>query len=42
VIAVALGTLLLGEPFRATMLVAAAVIVVGMLVVRPARRSSRA
>ena len=42
VIAVALGTLLLGEPFRATMLVAAAIIVVGMLVVRPARASSRA
>jgi drug/metabolite transporter (DMT)-like permease len=42
VIAVALGTLLLGEPFRATMLVAAAIIVVGMLVVRPASRPSRA
>ena len=42
VIAVALGTLLLGEPFRATMLVAAAVIVVGMLVVRPSKRPSRA
>jgi drug/metabolite transporter (DMT)-like permease len=42
VIAVALGTLLLGEPFRASMLVAAAVIIVGMLVVRPVRRSSRA
>jgi len=42
VIAVALGTLLLGEPFRATMLVAAAIIVVGMLVVRPASRSPRA
>lgn len=42
VIAVALGTVLLGEPFRASMLVAAAVIVVGMLVVRPARRASRA
>ena len=42
VIAVALGTLLLGEPFRVTMLVAAAAIVVGMLVVRPAKRSSRA
>lgn len=42
VIAVALGTLLLGEPFRASMLAAAAVIVVGMLVVRPARQSSRA
>jgi drug/metabolite transporter (DMT)-like permease len=34
VIAVALGTLLLGEPFNARMLVAAAVIVVGILVVR--------
>jgi drug/metabolite transporter (DMT)-like permease len=42
VIAVALGTLLLGEPFRASMLVAAAVIVIGMLVVRPARQSSGA
>lgn len=42
VIAVALGTLLLGEPFRGTMLIAAAVIIVGMLVVRPAKRSSRA
>jgi drug/metabolite transporter (DMT)-like permease len=42
VIAVALGTLLLGEPFRATMLVAAAVIVTGMLVVRPVKRSAGA
>jgi len=42
VIAVALGTLLLGEPFRVTMLAAAAVIVVGMLVVRPAKRRARA
>ena len=42
VIAVALGTLLLGEPFRASMLVAAAVILVGMFVVRPASQSSRA
>lgn len=42
VIAVALGTVLLGEPFRATMLVAAGIIVVGMLIVRPARRSTRA
>lgn len=41
VIAVALGTLLLGEPFRVTMLVAAAVIVVGMLIVRPARAPAR-
>jgi drug/metabolite transporter (DMT)-like permease len=42
VIAVALGTILLGEPFRVSMLVAAAIIIVGMLVVRPARRPSRA
>jgi drug/metabolite transporter (DMT)-like permease len=42
VIAVALGTLLLGEPFRVSMIAAALVIVVGMLVVRPARRPSRA
>ncbi|MEO6222871.1 MAG: EamA family transporter [Vicinamibacterales bacterium] len=42
VIAVALGTLLLGEPFRATMLLAAAAIIVGMVVVRPPRRSARA
>jgi len=42
VIAVALGTLLLGEPFRLTMLLAAVVIVVGMLVVRPAARKARA
>lgn len=42
VIAVALGTALLGEPFRPTMLVAAAVIAVGMLIVRPARRPARA
>lgn len=34
VIAVALGTLLLGEPFRLSMVVAAGIIVVGMLVVR--------
>lgn len=42
VIAVALGTALLGEPFRASMLVAAAVIVIGMFVVRPTRRPARA
>lgn len=42
VIAVALGTLLLGEPFRPAMLVAAGVIVVGMLVVRPSKRPARA
>jgi len=42
VIAVALGTLLLGEPFRLSMIAAALVIVVGMLVVRPVRRTSRA
>ncbi len=42
VIAVALGTLLLGEPFRVSMIAAALVIVVGMLVVRPVRRPSRA
>jgi drug/metabolite transporter (DMT)-like permease len=42
VIAVALGTLLLGEPFRISMLTAAAIIVVGMLVVRPAKRPVRA
>ncbi|MBK9243069.1 MAG: EamA family transporter [Acidobacteria bacterium] len=42
VIAVALGTLLLGEPFRLSMIAAALIIVVGMLVVRPVRRPSRA
>jgi drug/metabolite transporter (DMT)-like permease len=42
VIAVALGTLLLGEPFRASMLLAAAVIIAGMFVVRPARQTSGA
>ena len=42
VIAVALGTALLGEPFRVSMLVAAATIAIGMFVVRPARRSARA
>ena len=42
VIAVALGTLLLGEPFRLSTIAAALVIVVGMLVVRPVRRPSRA
>ncbi|MEZ5316697.1 MAG: EamA family transporter [Vicinamibacterales bacterium] len=38
VIAVALGTLLLGEPFRPSMLVAGAVIALGILIVRPAGR----
>jgi drug/metabolite transporter (DMT)-like permease len=38
VIAVALGTLLLGEPFRVSMLVAAAVIVAGIAIVRSTRR----
>ena len=42
VIAVALGTALLGEPFRVSMLVAAATIAIGMFVVRPARRPARA
>jgi drug/metabolite transporter (DMT)-like permease len=42
VIAVALGTALLGEPFRVTMLVSAAVIALGMVVVRPTRRRARA
>lgn len=37
VIAVALGTLLLGEPFRLSMLVAAAVIVAGIAIVRSTR-----
>lgn len=40
VIAVALGTLLLGEPFRVSMLVAAAVIVVGIAIVRSKQRVS--
>jgi drug/metabolite transporter (DMT)-like permease len=35
-IAVALGTLVLGEPFHARMLVAAAIIVTGILIVGPA------
>lgn len=39
VIAVALGTLLLGEPFRVSMLVAAAVIVTGITIVRSKPRS---
>lgn len=38
VIAVALGTLLLGEPFRIEMLVGCAVIAAGMIVVRPTSR----
>lgn len=38
VIAVALGTLLLGEPFRASMVVAAGVIVIGITIVRSKQR----
>lgn len=38
VIAVALGTLLLGEPFRFSMLVAAVVIVIGIAIVRSKQR----
>lgn len=42
VIAVALGTLLLGEPFRLSMLVAAAIIVTGITIVRyPVERHDR-
>lgn len=42
VIAVALGTTLLGEPFRLSMLVAAAIIVTGIAIVRyPVRRHDR-
>jgi drug/metabolite transporter (DMT)-like permease len=37
VIAVALGTLLLHEPFRMRMILAAAIIVVGILIVRPTK-----
>ena len=37
VIAVALGTLVLGEPFHVRMLVAAAIIVVGILIVGPSQ-----
>ena len=40
VIAVALGTLLLGEPFRLSMLAAGAIIVLGILIVRPGRPQS--
>jgi drug/metabolite transporter (DMT)-like permease len=40
VIAVALGTLLLGEPFHARMLVAGAVIVVGIVAVGPSEKVS--
>lgn len=40
VIAVALGTLLLGEPFRFSMLVAAVVIVIGITIVRSKQRVS--
>jgi drug/metabolite transporter (DMT)-like permease len=39
VIAVALGTLLLGEPFHLPMLVAAAVILFGVVIVRPRTRA---
>lgn len=42
VIAVTLGTVLLGEPFHMTMIAGAAVIALGMLVVRPASRRARA
>jgi drug/metabolite transporter (DMT)-like permease len=42
IIAVALGTALLGEPFRLSMIASAIVIGVGMFVVRPMRRSVRA
>jgi drug/metabolite transporter (DMT)-like permease len=42
VIAVALGTMLLGEPFRVSMIAAAAVIALGVVAVRPPRRLSRA
>lgn len=38
VIAVALGTLLLGEPFRVSMIVAAVVIVIGITIVRSKQR----
>jgi len=38
VIAVALGTLLLGEPFRVSMIVAAVVIVIGIAIVRSKQR----
>ena len=40
VIAVALGTLLLGEPFHLRMLIAAAVILCGVLVVKPTRKTN--
>jgi drug/metabolite transporter (DMT)-like permease len=42
VIAVALGTMLLGEPFRVSMIAAAAVIALGVVAVRPPKRLSRA
>jgi len=38
VIAVALGTLLLGEPFHVRMLIAAAIILCGVFVVKPIAR----
>lgn len=40
IIAVALGTMLLGEPFHLRMLVAAAVILAGILIVGPARKAT--
>jgi drug/metabolite transporter (DMT)-like permease len=42
VIAVALGTVLLGEPFRVEMIIGGAVIAAGMLIVRPSASSRRA
>jgi drug/metabolite transporter (DMT)-like permease len=41
IIAVALGTIILGEPFHTRMLVAAAIIFVGVLIVGPAGGASR-
>ena len=41
VIAVGLGTLVLGEPFHARMLLAAAIIVVGILIVRKTAMGAR-
>ena len=41
VIAVALGTLLLGEPFHLRMLVAAAIIVLGVVIVGPTSKTGR-
>jgi drug/metabolite transporter (DMT)-like permease len=42
VIAVALGTMLLGEPFRVEMILGGAVIAAGILIVRPTARPRRA